>query len=430
LKKQDMVCGGKQVAIPCVDEMLEEKGGMVTYVMNKILGIVMFAAILLVGSEAGADQQFKTFLNSLYAEAAAAGIDRTLWDRVFATVDDPDILVLEKAKYQPEFTVEIWDYLDARVHSLAIEKGQAMARQYARTLADIERRFGVEKEIVLAIWSMESAYGAILDQPEKLHYVPRALATLAYGDAKRAKFARTQIIAVLKLVASGDVQAQQLMGSWAGAMGQTQFIPTSFLAYGIDMDGNGQKDIWHSVPDALATAANLLHKNSWRTGKTWGYEITLPPGGGKYVDATKELREWQQLGFVRSQGKAYPRADDKAVLKLPGGTQGPAFLVLKNFYIIKRYNNADAYALAVGLLADRLAGYAEPVQDWPRPPTALYAEEKLELQSLLKKKGLYDGKIDGLFGESTRAAIRSFQQQAGLAVNEKASRELLEQLRK
>lgn len=398
--------------------------------MKKRIIVAVLGMVLVFCGSVEADQQFIRFLDSLYAEAKADGISRSLWDTVFSRVTEPDSLVLEKARYQPEFTVEIWDYLDARVHALAIERGRNMAGKYAQTLRDIEQRFGVEKEIVLAIWSMESAYGAILDQPGKLHYVPRALATLAYGDAKRAKFARKQLLAVLRLVASGDVAASQLMGSWAGAMGHTQFIPTSFLAYGIDMDGNGEKDIWNSVPDALATAANLLRNNGWRTGITWGYDIILPPGGEKYVDETKELGQWQKLGFVRPLGKEFSKQSEKAVLKLPGGSQGPAYLVLKNFYILKRYNNADAYALAVGELADRLAGYSEPVQDWRRPPGVLRGDEKLELQRLLQQKGLYDGNIDGLLGEGTRAAIRSYQKQAGLAVDGKISRALLERLRK
>jgi membrane-bound lytic murein transglycosylase B len=277
---------------------------------------------------------------------------------------------------------------------------------------------------------MESNYGAILEKTDRLHYVPRALATLAYGDPKRQKFARTQLIAALQILQAGDISREQLTGSWAGAMGHTQFIPTSYLAYGVDMDGNGRRDIWNSIPDALATAANLLHKNGWRTGKTWGYEVTLPPGGEQFKDETKTLAEWQKLGFKRPGGQTYPWPDDNAVLKILAGTEGPPFLMMKNFYVLKRYNNSDSYALAVGLLADRLAGWNGLVQDWPRPPGSLSIEDKIELQTQLQQLGFYTGEIDGRLGDGTKTAIRQFQVQAGLVEDGVPSQDLLKALRK
>lgn len=385
------------------------------------------AVTITAGAGAGA-VDFVRFLESLYPEAAEQGISRHTWDKVFGDVAEPDLTVLEKARYQPEFTTEIWDYLDARVNPLAIDRGQKMARYYSGTLESVAERFGVEQQVLLAIWSMESNYGAILTQTAKLHYVPRALATLAYGDKKRARFARRQLLATLKIVQAGDIEPAQLTGSWAGAMGHTQFIPTSFLAYGIDMDGNGKRDIWNSIPDALATAANLLRKNGWQKGKTWGYEVVMPKGGETYKDKTMLLDEWAQLGFARPDSTAFPRPEDKAVLKLPAGS-GPAFLVLKNFYTLKRYNNADAYALAVGLLADRLAGHDGMVQTWPRPPGSLNAAEKFELQELLQARGYYAGKIDGYLGEGTRAAIRRLQRDLGLEVDGASSQQLLQRLR-
>lgn len=374
---------------------------------------------------------FRQWVKDFYPIAEKEGIDRATLDAAFAGVVVPEPQVLEKARFQPEFTTEIWDYLDRRVHPLAVDKGQKMARFYARTLESVEKRFGVEQVVLLAIWSMESNYGAILEQPEKLFYVPLALATLAYGDTKRSKFARNQLIAALKILQAGDVDRSQLTGSWAGAMGHTQFIPTSYLAYGIDMDGNGRRDIWTSVPDALATAANLLHKNGWRTGLPWGYEIVLPSNGEQFKEQTKTLAEWAALGFARPSGSdSFPRSDDKAVLKLFAGPRGPAFLMMKNFFVLKRYNNADSYALAVGLLADRLAGKQGVVQAWPRPAGSLTAEEKIELQERLQERGYYSGEIDGHLGQGTKAAISSFQVEAGLVDDGIASQSLLKALRR
>ncbi len=389
-----------------------------------VSGSVCFAA------EKEENSDFTQWLAGFYPEAEKEGISRATWDAAFSGVLEPDPRVLEKANYQPEFTTEIWDYLDARVNPLSIGKGEKMARYYARTLADVANKFGVEQSVLLAIWSMESNYGAILEKTDRLHYVPRALATLAYGDPKRQKFARTQLIAALRILQAGDISREQLTGSWAGAMGHTQFIPTSYLAYGVDMDGNGRRDIWNSIPDALATAANLLHKNGWRTGKTWGYEVILPPGGEQFTEQTKTLAEWQKLGFKRPAGRTYPWPDDNAVLKILAGTEGPPFLMMKNFYVLKRYNNSDSYALAVGLLADRLAGWNGLVQPWPRPSGSLSIEDKIELQTQLQQQGFYTGEIDGRLGEGTKTAIRQFQVQAGLVEDGVPSQDLLKALRK
>jgi membrane-bound lytic murein transglycosylase B len=396
--------------------------------MKRSVVFLLLAWIGLILPGAAAGEDFRKWLTSLYPEAAAEGISQETWNTAFDGVDQPDPLVLEKARYQPEFTTEIWDYLDARINPVSLERGRQAGREHAATLAAVEQRFGVETPVLLAIWSLESAYGAIFAHPERLHYVPRALATLAYGDPKRRGFARKQLVAALKILQAGDVTREQLTGSWAGAMGHTQFIPTSYLAYAVDMDGNGRRDIWQSVPDALATAANLLRKNGWQSGRTWGYEVVLPAGGERFVDQTMVLAEWRQEGFRRTGGAAFPRPDDRAVLKLPAGKNGPAFLMLKNFFVTKRYNNADAYALAVGLLADQLAGKAGLAQPWPRPKGALSGGEKFLLQQLLQDKGYYTGEVDGLLGEGTRAAIRAFQGKTGLPVDGKASQDVLEAL--
>ncbi len=403
-------------------------------VLRKTMMLILLLALLQVPGIApafAADGGFKLWLDDFYSTVAKEGINRSTWDAAFTGVTEADPQVLEKANFQPEFTTEIWDYLDRRVNPLAIDRGHKMAKTHASTLAAVEQRFGVEQSLLLAIWSMESNYGAILEQPERLFYVPSALATLAYGDAKRRKFARTQLVAVLKILQTGEIGRAHLMGSWAGAMGHTQFIPTSYLAYGVDMDGNGRRDIWNSVPDALATAANLLKSNGWQQGKPWGYEVIMPGGGDTLREESKTLAEWTKLGFKRVGGGSFARPEDKAMLKVPAGAQGPAFLMLGNFSVIKRYNNSDSYALAVSLLAERIAGSGGIlVKSWPRPLGSLNAEEKLELQQRLQQRGLYIGEVDGYLGPATEKAIRVYQVQAGLAEDGLATQNLLMSLRR
>ncbi len=377
-----------------------------------------------------AQNGFKQWLDEFKPIAGQQGVSQATWDKAFAGISEFDAKVLEKASYQPEFTTEIWDYLDGRVNLISISRGLQMGRLHDETLTAVADKFGVRRSVLLAIWSMESNYGEVLKWPERLHYVPQALATLAYADPKRRKFGRSQLVAALKILQAGDVGVDQFSGSWAGAMGHTQFIPTSYLAYGVDMDGNGKRDIWNSIPDALATAANLLRKNGWRTGKSWGYEVIVPSGSGKLEGQTKLISEWQKLGFQRPGGRAFPRPGEKAVLKLLADDEGPGFLMMRNFFVLKRYNNADAYALGVGLLADRLAGYPGMVQSWPRPPESLNGEEKMELQQLLKKQGYYDGEIDGNPGKATRAAIAEFQQQMEMPPDGKPTKSVLLLLRK
>jgi membrane-bound lytic murein transglycosylase B len=275
---------------------------------------------------------------------------------------------------------------------------------------------------------MESNYGEILTNDKVMRNVVRSLATLAYADKRRAKFARTQLISALKILQRGDIDVHHLTGSWAGAMGHTQFIPTSYEAYAVDADGNGRRDIWNSVPDALATAANLLRQNGWQSGRTWGYEVSLP-AGRKFPAGSMSLSKWASIGVTRTNGKPFPRGGDKAELKVPDGRAGPAFLMTKNFFVLKRYNNADKYALAVGLLADQIAGHGGLERDWNRPFTRLSFAETQELQERLTVHGYYDGKIDGKIGQGSREAIKAFQAQVGLDQTGHPSLEVLNVLR-
>ncbi|MBA4774480.1 MULTISPECIES: lytic murein transglycosylase [Agrobacterium] len=391
--------------------------------------VVAGLAISLAPVSARADQGFRQWINQFYATAAKEGISRATYQKAFAGVSEPDPDALRKATFQPEFTTQIWDYLDSRVNPYTVRIGREMKMKHATTLNWIERNFNVDKHIILAIWSMESNYGAVLEKPERLHNIPQALATLGYSDPKRAKFARTQLIAALKILQAGDVTPKQLTGSWAGAMGHTQFIPTSYLLYAVDADGNGKRDIWRSIPDALATAANLLSKNGWQPGRTWGYETAVPRGGARYEGQTKTIAEWAKLGFTRPNGKNFTRGSDRAMLKLQGGANGPGFLMMKNFFTIKKYNASDSYALAVGLLADEIAGYGGMQQKWPRPDGTLDIREKFELQTRMKELGYYNGEVDGNFGSGSKAAISAIQSRMGMETDGQPSQRLLRALR-
>ncbi|KFJ57988.1 lytic murein transglycosylase [Brucella neotomae] len=346
-----------------------------------------------------ADAGFRQWIANFRPVAIKSGIAPSTFDRAFRGVNEPDPVVLEKA------------------------------RKWGQWLQRIEHHYSVDRHILLAIWSMESNYGEILKRDDVMRDAIRSLATLAYADARRAKYGRTQLIAAMKILQTGDIERGHLSGSWAGALGHTQFIPTSYQAYAVDMDGNGKRDIWNSVPDALGTAANLLHRNGWQPGRTWGYEVMLP-AGRKFPSGSLTIAEWQQIGLVRANGRAFPDPHEKATLKVPDGHQGPAFLMTKNFFVLKRYNNADKYALAVGLLADRIGGYQGLRQDWNRPFTPISMNERLELQTHLKALGYYDGNIDGKIGATSRAAIEAFQQRNGLEPDGHPSKEVLSILRR
>ncbi|HMN86670.1 MAG TPA: lytic murein transglycosylase, partial [Bauldia sp.] len=301
--------------------------------------------------------------------------------------------------------------------------------QWKPWLDRIEQRFGVDRYTLLAIWSMESNYGETLKRTDIMRNVVRSLATLAYGDPKRAKFARTQLVAALKILQTGDIDESHLSGSWAGAMGHTQFIPTTYNAYAVDFDGDGKRNIWTSPVDALASAGAYLDKMGWQAGKTWGYEVRLAPGfSTKSASKSRTLGEWQKLGVSRVGGQAFPRQSDTATLLLPAGRSGPAFLLLKNFSVIKRYNVSTSYALAVGHLADRLRGGSAFQTAWPGKEPALSLDERTKVQAHLKTRGLYDGPVDGDIGSGSRLAIAAYQKKVGLKPDGVASRKVLQLL--
>jgi membrane-bound lytic murein transglycosylase B len=285
----------------------------------------------------------------------------------------------------------------------------------------------VDRHVVAAIWGVESDYGKQIGDRSVL----RSTATLAC-IGRRQDFFREEFLSALEILARGDVQPDHLKGSWAGAFGPTQFMPTSFKRYAVDFDGDGRRDVVDSVADLIASTANNLKKDGWVSGKTWGYEVVVP-GAFNFMLADRlrvmSLREWQAAGIRRAGDKSFPRGDDRAFLLLPAGSQGPGFLMLQNFRAIMKYNPAEAYALAIGYLADRLRGGAPFVQPWPRQERVLTRDERYELQELLARHGYDVGESDGRLGERTRDALRAFQSAQGQVPDGFASATLLERLR-
>ena len=371
-------------------------------------------------SAAGFDQWKAGFR----AKALANGISGNTFDRAFQGVRyNPDVIA--KDRRQAEFTKQIWEYLDTAVSSTRIENGQDKAREFKQVLAGIEARYGVDKRVVLAIWGMESAYGGFTGD----YNVIESFATLAY-DGRRRGFAEEQLIAALKIVQSGDKDPTRMLGSWAGAMGHTQFIPTSFLAYAVDFTGDGTRDIWFP-PDALASTANYLRESGWVKGSPWGVEVHLPQGfdwSQADPDNRQSVSVWRNLGVTTASGERLPD-HGSAGLFAPAGGRGPVFAVFQNFRVIKRYNNANSYALAVGHLGDRIYGGPGLSTGWPRDDRALSKAEKVELQQLLTAAGFSTGGADGKIGPKTLSAVRNFQRRAGLVPDGYVSLDLLRRLR-
>jgi len=374
-----------------------------------------------------ADQRgLEAWLEGFRPRALAAGIAPETLDRALRGVRyNPK--VIERDRNQAEFTKPIWDYLDSAVSDTRIANGRAMLARHRALLDAIEAQYGVDREVVVAIWGMESNYG---NHRGNMLLIP-SLATLAY-DGRRGAFFESQLIAALRIVQTGDVDPARMTGSWAGAMGHTQFIPTSYLAYAVDFTGDGKRDIWSENPaDALASTAAYLARSGWVKGQPWGVEVRLPAGFDTGLAGKKRRRstaEWSALGLRTAQGRALVDHGPAALL-LPAGAKGPAFLIFGNFRAIARYNAADAYVIGVGHLSDRLRGKGPIVAPWPRTSRPLTEPERIELQRRLTAAGYDTGGVDGLIGSQTMSAIGAFQRARGLPVDGYPSVKILEMLR-
>jgi len=369
---------------------------------------------------------FGNCVAGLWPAAERRGIGRDAFEHYTAGLT-PDLSIMDLLDAQPEFNKSPWDYLDALVSDERIARGRELLAQYASVFAAVERAYGVDRTIIAAIWGVESNYGTKGGDRSVL----RSTATLACVGRRRDYF-REEFLSALDIVARGDVKPDRLIGSWAGAFGPTQFMPTTFKRFAVDFDHDGRRDVVDSVADVMASTANNLKTDGWVSGESWGYEVVLP-ANFNYLLAERSrqmtIGQWEAMGIARAGDKPFPRASDKAFLLLPAGARGPAFLMLANFRVIMKYNPAEAYALAIGHLADRLRGGGPFVQAWPRDERALSMAERFEMQQLLAQRGFDIGEPDGLLGPRTRIAIRNFQSATGQIPDGFASSLVLDRLR-
>jgi lytic murein transglycosylase len=369
---------------------------------------------------------FHHCIEGLWPAAARRGISRSVFQAYTASLT-PDLRIMDLLDNQPEFTKSFWDYLDILVTNERIEQGRALLERYRSVFDAMERAYGVDRYTIAAIWGVETNYGTLTgDRP-----VVRSTATLAC-IGRRQNYFREEFLSTLEILQRGDVRPDRLVGSWAGAFGPTQFMPTAFKKYAVDFDRDGRRDVVDSVPDIIASTANNLKKDGWITGQTWGYEVVVPATFNFLLaDHTRpmSIRDWERQGIKRANSQPFLRPDDKAFLLVPAGIQGPGFLMLTNFSVIMKYNPAEAYALAIGHLADRLRGGGAFIQDWPRYERVLSRAERLELQQLLARHGYDIGEPDGHLGAKTRSAIRDFQAKNGRIPDGFVSAGVLDQLR-
>ena len=370
------------------------------------------------------EQSFEEWLAALRVEAKTRGISETTLNALDA-IKEPEKRVLELDNSQPEFVQTFTRYLGLRVTPNQVSKGQALLQQHAEILERVRQRYGVQPHYLAAFWAIESNFGSATGGFSVL----QALATLAY-DPRRADFFRRELLTALQIIDDGHIQPERMSGSWAGAMGQLQFMPTVFYQYGVDGDGDGRIDIWNSLPDVFYSAANFLSQSGWRGDERWGREVLLPDNFDFSLSGStrKSLQEWSDLGIKLVSGDALPIADMQAVVVLPAGASGPAFLAYQNYQATMAYNPSTFYALTVGHLADRFTG-AGAIQRMPVNEVALSVADVRELQELLNAKGFDAGQPDGRVGRQTRSAIRGFQEARGLPMDGYASDQLLQALR-
>ena len=369
-------------------------------------------------------QSFDQWLAGFRDQARAEGISEATLARALDGLRyRPRVIELDGS--QPEFVRPIWQYLDTAVSNARVTQGREKLAANRSAADRAEADYGVPAEVLTAIWGIESNYGQNFGDFSTLE----ALATLAY-DGRRRDFARGELMAALEIIDAGDITPQRMKGSWAGAMGHTQFIPSSFVAYAKDGDGDGRRDIWASIPDVMASTANYLDRAGWRQGEPWGVEVQLPSGfdyAQTELDTRKSASAWAGLGVSPLGGGDLPAFDEASVIT-PAGARGPAFLVGPNFRAILRYNNATSYALAVASLSDRIAGRAGIEGGWPRDEQPLSRTQVKTLQSRLQALGYEVGTPDGIMGPNTRAGLRAWQRDQGLVPDGFATLNLLERL--
>ena len=387
--------------------------------------VAVFALLLGLFCAAGVAQEatpadFKSFLAELWPDAQAKSITRATFDRAFAGLT-PDARVLAATRRQPEYGKPVGAYINDIVSAGNIATGARKAAEWSKVFDAVEKKFGVERWILLAIWGMETSYGAAKDRWD----VFRSLATLAQARYRHPYF-RNELINALQIMQDGHIARDKMVSSWAGAMGQTQFMPKNFLDYAIDFDGDGRRDIWNNIPDVLGSTGNYLNKEKWKHGLPWGFEVTVPKDFD-YRRSRASFVEWSKLGVRRADGAAFPPAGN-GILFFPSGAGGPAFIVTENFDVLKEYNNSDAYALAVGHLADRLHGGGPIRTRWPADDRQLLRDQRIALQKKLAELGYNVKDFEGHIDFDIRDFVRMEQVKLGMLPDGHPTAALLERL--
>ena len=352
------------------------------------------------------DQSFAAFAGALWTDAQAKGITRTTFDTALKGVT-PDQRVIAATKRQPEYGKPVGDYVNAIVSNRRIADAQLKAREWSKTFDAVEKKFEVERWVLLALWGMESDFGAEKDRWD----VFRSLATLGYVKYRDPYF-RTELFVAMRIMQDSRLPREKMVSSWAGAMGQTQFMPSNFVDYAIDFSGDGRADIWSNVPDVLASTANYLRKRKWNAALPWGFEV-LVPKQFDYMRSRANFTEWEALGVRRADGKPFP-SSGQGILFFPSGADGPAFIVTENFDVLKEYNNSDAYAIAVGHLADRIHGGGLIKTAWPKDDRPLSRDARVALQKKLSALGYKVNEFEGHIDFDLRDNIRAEQKKLGM----------------
>ncbi len=390
---------------------------------NNSIAILALAAAVFASGAARAD--FGSCLAGLKAAAARQGISAATFDRVMAGVT-PDPKVMEAFNSQPEFKTPLWDYLAFLVDEQKVSEGRAMMARHARALASAEQRYGVDRYAIAAVWGVESDYGNLKGR----WALPQSLGTLSCTPNRRQAYFRGELMSTLKIVHRGDLAPQKLTGSWAGAFGQTQFMPSTYLRLAVDGDGDGRRDLVDSAADALHSTANYLRKSGWQTGAPWGYEVRVPAGysGPSGRKAKQPVSSWAARGITRIDGGSLSGGGSAGLL-MPAGRNGPAFLVFKNYDAAYSYNGADSYALAISILSDRLRGRPGIRGAWPTDDRGISRAERKEIQVLLLRRGYQIGEADGAIGQITRRAIADYQRKIGMQPDGRPGGKVLDSLR-
>jgi len=388
-------------------------------------------SFLLFGYSVFADSEFENWKREYRIFAIEQGISAETVDTAFRGLL-PDPKIIENDSYQSEFVKPIWKYLESAISEKRLSTAKKMLQEHHELLTQIEQRYGVQREYLVAIWGIESNFGSNYGDKS----IIRSLATLAY-QGRRQDFGKKQLLAALRIIDKGDVAPSQMIGSWAGAMGQTQFIPTTYEAYAVDFDGDGKRNLINSIPDALASTANYLAKSGWKSGESWGQEVKLPED---FAWSLADMQTWLGLGCWQHTGitqrdtnplaHIFAKNTDKlSAILLPAGHTGPAFLVNKNFKVIKRYNNANSYALAVSYLSNQMMDRAGIIAKWPTDDVMLTRTERTELQQILTDSGFDTKGVDGRVGPNTRKALRAWQQTVNVVPDGYINKKLFEYLK-